>query len=179
MKVAVYCSAKNVIPEEYLQLGDTLGTWLAQHGHALVYGGATGGLMTRISNAVRSAGGYVIGVVPERVIQVGRLADNCNELYKVPTMSNRKQKMKDLADCFVCLPGSYGTLDEMFDVIASGTVGEHNKPVFILNYKGFYNGIKAEVEHMRTLNFLPKQDTYSPVFVETIEALTTQIEALP
>lgn len=179
MKVAVYCSAKNVIPEEYLQLGDTLGTWLAQHGHTLVYGGATGGLMTRISNAVRSAGGYVIGVVPERVIQVGRLADNCNELYKVPTMSNRKQKMKDLADCFVCLPGSYGTLDEMFDVIASGTVGEHNKPVFILNYKGFYNGIKAEVEHMRTLNFLPKQDTYSPVFVETIEALTTQIEALP
>lgn len=179
MKVAVYCSAKNVIPEEYLQLGDTLGTWLAQHGHTLVYGGATGGLMTRISNAVRSAGGYVIGVVPERVIQVGRLADNCNELYKVPTMSNRKQKMKDLADCFVCLPGSYGTLDEMFDVIASGTVGEHNKPVFILNYKGFYNGIKAEVEHMRTLNFLPKKDTYSPVFVETIEALTTQIEALP
>ena len=179
MKVAVYCSAKNVIPEEYLQLGDTLGTWLAQHGHALVYGGATGGLMTRISNAVRSAGGYVIGVVPERVIQVGRLADNCNELYKVPTMSNRKQKMKDLADCFVCLPGSYGTLDEMFDVIASGTVGEHNKPVFILNYKGFYNGIKAEVEHMRTLNFLPQKDTYSPVFVETIEALTTQIEALP
>ena len=179
MKVAVYCSAKNVIPEEYLQLGDTLGTWLAQHGHTLVYGGATGGLMTRISNAVRSAGGYVIGVVPERVIQVGRLADNCNELYKVPTMSNRKQKMKDLADCFVCLPGSYGTLDEMFDVIASGTVGEHNKPVFILNYKGFYNGIKAEVEHMRTLNFLPKQDTYSSVFVETIEALTTQIEALP
>ena len=179
MKIAVYCSAKNVIPEEYLQLGDTLGTWLAQHGHTLVYGGATGGLMTRISNAVRSAGGYVIGVVPERVIQVGRLADNCNELYKVPTMSNRKQKMKDLADCFVCLPGSYGTLDEMFDVIASGTVGEHNKPVFILNYKGFYNGIKAEVEHMRTLNFLPKQDTYSPVFVETIEALTTQIEALP
>ena len=179
MKVAVYCSAKNVIPEEYLQLGDTLGTWLAQHGHTLVYGGATGGLMTRISNAVHSAGGYVIGVVPERVIQVGRLADNCNELYKVPTMSKRKQKMKDLADCFVCLPGSYGTLDEMFDVIASGTVGEHNKPVFILNYKGFYNGIKAEVEHMRTLNFLPKQDTYSPVFVETIEALTTQIEALP
>ena len=179
MKVAVYCSAKDVIPEEYLQLGDVLGTWLAQHGHTLVYGGATGGLMTRISNAVRSAGGYVIGVVPERVIQVGRLADNCNELYKVPTMSNRKQKMKDLADCFVCLPGSYGTLDEMFDVIASGTVGEHNKPVFILNYKGFYNGIKAEVEHMRTLNFLPKQDTYSPIFVETIEALTTQIEALP
>ena len=179
MKVAVYCIAKDVIPEEYLQLGDVLGTWLAQHGHTLVYGGATGGLMTRISNAVRSAGGYVIGVVPERVIQVGRLADNCNELYKVPTMSNRKQKMKDLADCFVCLPGSYGTLDEMFDVIASGTVGEHNKPVFILNYKGFYNGIKAEVEHMRTLNFLPKQDTYSPVFVETIEALTTQIEALP
>ena len=63
MKVAVYCSAKDVIPEEYLQLGDAVGTWLAQHGHTLVYGGATGGLMTRISNAVRTAGGYVIGVL--------------------------------------------------------------------------------------------------------------------
>ena len=175
MKVAVYCSAKDVIPEEYLQLGDTLGTWLAQHEHTLVYGGATGGLMTRISNAVRAAGGCVIGVVPERVIRVGRLADNCNKLYKVPTMSRRKQKMKDLADCFVCLPGSYGTLDEMFDVIAGGTVGEHNKPIFILNYKEFYEGIKVEAEHMRTLNFLPQRDAYAPIFVDSIDDLYTCI----
>lgn len=178
MKIAVYCSAKDIIPEEYLQLGDMLGTWMAKHGHTLVYGGATGGLMTRISNAVRTAGGYVIGVVPERVIQAGRLANNCNKLYKVPTMSRRKQKMKNIADCFVCLPGSYGTLDEMFDVIASGTVSEHNKPVFVLNYKGFYEGIKAEAEHMRALNFLPQQEAYKPIFANTLDEIYTCINNL-
>ena len=68
MKVAVYCSAKDVIPEEYLALGDALGRWLGEHGHTLVYGGATGGLMSRVSNAAKAAGAYVIGVIP----QIGR-----------------------------------------------------------------------------------------------------------
>ena len=62
MRIAVYCSAKDTIPEEYLRLGDELGKWIAQSGHTLVYGGATGGLMTRTSNAARQAGGEVTGV---------------------------------------------------------------------------------------------------------------------
>ncbi len=168
MNIAVYCSAKDVIPEEYLALGDDLGKWLAENGHTLVYGGATGGLMSRVSNAARAAGGQVIGVVPKRIIEAGRLAHNCTKIHKVANMSRRKQKMKELADCFVCLPGSYGTLDEMYDVIASGTVGEHKKPVFILNYKGFYEGLKAEAAHMKELHFLPEQEHYMPMFVDTI-----------
>ncbi len=167
--VAVYCSAKDMIPEEYLSLGDELGRWLAQNGFTLVYGGATGGLMSRVSNAARQAGGEVIGVVPKRIIEAGRLAHNSTKIYKVANMSRRKQKMKDLADCFVCLPGSYGTLDEMFDVIASGTVNEHNKPVIILNYKGFYEGLRIEAEHMRSLRFLPKEEHYKPLFVPTLQ----------
>ena len=63
MKVAVYCSAKDAIPEEYLALGDELGTWIGENGHVLVYGGATGGLMTRVSDAAKAADGYVIGVI--------------------------------------------------------------------------------------------------------------------
>ena len=132
MKIAVYCSAKDCIPEDFLALGDTLGKWIGEAGHTLVYGGATGGLMTRVSNAVKAAGGIVEGVIPQRIIDAKRMADNCDTLYIVEDMCERKQKMKDLADCFVCLPGSYGTLDEMMDVIASGTVGEHHKPCFVL-----------------------------------------------
>jgi len=169
MNIAVYCSAKDVIPEEYLQLGEELGKWLAAEGHTLVYGGATGGLMSRVSNTVHEAGGYVVGVVPKRIIQAGRLARNCDKIHKVASMSRRKQKMRELADCFVCLPGSYGTLDEMYDVIASGTVGEHRKPVVILNYKGFYEGLKAEAAHMKELNFLPQQENYAPIFVDRME----------
>ena len=171
MKIAVYCSAKDSIPEEYLQLGDELGRWIATHGHTLVYGGATGGLMTRTSNAARMAGGEVTGVVPQRIIAAGRLAGNCTTQYIVSSMAERKQTMRNVADCFVCLPGSYGTLDEMYDVIASGTVGEHHKPIYILNYKDFYEGIRREAEDMRALRFLPQPEAYAPVYVNTLDEL--------
>jgi uncharacterized protein (TIGR00730 family) len=176
MKVAVYCSAKDVIPAAYLALGDELGAWIAAQGHTLVYGGATGGLMTRVSNAAKAAGGKVIGVIPRRIIEAKRMADNCDSLYVVTNMSARKQLMRTVADCFVCLPGSYGTLDEMMDVIASGTVQEHKKPIFILNYEGFYDGLKQQVEHMRSLCFLPKVEQYAPRFVDTIDELVECIK---
>jgi uncharacterized protein (TIGR00730 family) len=176
MKVAVYCSAKDVIPTAYLALGDELGAWIAAQGHTLVYGGATGGLMTRVSNAAKAAGGKVIGVIPRRIIEAKRMADNCDSLYVVTNMSARKQLMRTVADCFVCLPGSYGTLDEMMDVIASGTVQEHKKPIFILNYEGFYDGLKQQTEHMRSLCFLPKVEQYAPRFVDTIDELVECIK---
>ena len=176
MKVAVYCSAKDVIPTAYLALGDELGAWIAAQGHTLVYGGATGGLMTRVSNAAKAAGGKVIGVIPHRIIEAKRMADNCDSLYVVTNMSARKQLMRTVADCFVCLPGSYGTLDEMMDVIASGTVQEHKKPIFILNYEGFYEGLKQQVEHMRSLCFLPKVEQYAPRFVDTMDELVECIK---
>ena len=178
MKVAVYCSAKDRIPEEYLALGDVLGRWIAEAGHTLVYGGATGGLMTRVSHAAKAAGGMVEGVIPQRIIQAKRMADNCDVLYTVANMCERKQRMKDLADCFVCLPGSYGTLDEMMDVVASGTVDEHRKPIFILNYEGFYEGLKLQAEHMRKLAFLPQEEQYAPQFVDTIEQLIDKLTEL-
>ena len=176
MRVAVYCSAKDIIPEEYLALGDVLGEWLAENGHTLVYGGATGGLMTRTSEAARRAGGRVEGVIPQRIIAAGREAKNCNRLYKVRDMAARKRKMRQLADCFVCLPGSYGTLDEMYDVIASGTVGEHHKPCYVVNYKGFYDGLCEEAQHMRNLSFLPAQESYAPVFVNDLTELFTYLK---
>ena len=178
MKVAVYCSAKDRIPEEYLALGDVLGKWIAEAGHTLVYGGATGGLMTRVSNAAKVVGGEVVGVIPQRIIQAKRMADNCDVLYTVANMCERKQRMKELADCFVCLPGSYGTLDEMMDVVASGTVDEHRKPCFVLNYKGFYAGLKSQVEYMRKLAFLPQEEQYAPQFVDTIEQLIDKLTEL-
>ncbi len=178
MKIAVYCSAKDCISNEYLALGDTLGKWIAEAGHTLVYGGATGGLMTRVSNAAKAAGGTVEGVIPQRIIQAKRMANNCDVLYTVANMCERKQKMKDLADCFICLPGSYGTLDEMMDVIASGTVDEHRKPIFILNHEGFYEGLKMQVAHMRQLAFLPQEEQYAPQFVDTMDQLINKLRSI-
>ena len=176
MRIAVYCSAKDAIPEEYLALGDQLGHWLGTHGHALVYGGATGGLMSRVSNAAKAAGAHVIGVIPSRIKAAGRLADNCDYLIETANMSERKQRMRDEADAVVCLPGSYGTLDEMMDVTSSAIVGEHRKPVFVLNYKGFYEPLKQQIAVMERLRFIPEQQSYRPVFVDTLDELYEQIQ---
>ena len=178
MKVAVYCSAKDSIPEEYLALGDELGAWLGDQGFALVYGGATGGLMSRTSGAAKAHGAQVIGVIPPRIIAAGRLAAHCDELIQVADMAERKQQMREQADCFICLPGSYGTLDEMMDVVSSAIVGEHHKPLFILNYKGFYEPLKQQIKHMRSLRFIPEQEAYKPVFVDSMEALKEEIATL-
>lgn len=171
MKIAVYCSAKDCIPPEYLELGDQLGAWIAEQGHTLVYGGATGGLMSRVSRSAKRGGAKVIGVIPTGIVRAGRQAHNCDELYLVENMAQRKHMMRSIADCYICLPGSYGTLDEMMDVIASGTVGEHKKPVVILNFQGYYNDLKHMAEHMRQLAFLPQQESYAPLWADTLDEL--------
>ena len=178
MRIAVYCSAKDAIPEEFLRLGDALGEWIGQNGHTLIYGGATGGLMSRTSDAAKAAGAHVIGVIPPRIKAAGRKADNCDELYMVQNMSERKQIMRDLSDLIVCLPGSYGTLDEMMDATSSAIVGEHRKPTFVLNYKGFYEPLKQQIELMRSLRFIPEQEAFKPIFVDTLEELYELVKPL-
>ena len=176
MKIAVYCSAKDAIPEAYLQLGDTLGAWIGAQGHTLVYGGATGGLMTRVSNAAKEAGARVIGVIPPRIIAAGRLASNCDQLIEVANMSKRKQRMRDEADVIICLPGSYGTLDEMMDATSSAIVGEHRKPTYVLNYQGFYEPLKQQIELMRRLRFIPEQESYQLQFADTVDELFEKLK---
>lgn len=176
MRIAVYCSAKDAIPEEFLRLGDALGEWIGQNGHTLIYGGATGGLMSRTSDAAKAAGAHVVGVIPPRIKAAGRLAANCDHLIEVNNMSERKQRMRDEADIIVCLPGSYGTLDEMMDAISSAIVGEHKKPVYVLNYKGFYEPLKRQIRVMQDLQFIPAQQSYRPVFVDTLEELYEEIK---
>ena len=178
MRIAVYCSAKDAIPEEYLLLGDALGKWIGENGHTLIYGGATGGLMTRTSDAAKAAGAHVIGVIPPRIKAAGRLATNCDYLVEVNNMSERKQRMRDEADIIICLPGSYGTLDEMMDAVSSAIVGEHHKPVYVLNYKGFYEPLKQQIRIMQDLRFIPIQQSYAPVFVGTMEELYELVKGL-
>ncbi len=178
MNIAVYCSAKDQIPDDYKTLGTKLGQWIADSGHTLVFGGATGGLMTAVSEAVFRKGGNVIGVIPIRIIQAGRLSNACTEIIKVDSMSMRKQQMRDISDVFICLPGSYGTLDEMFDVIAAGTIGEHHKPTYIVNYNGFYMPLQEQIARMKDLHFIPKEESYKPMFVDDIEALITELQKI-
>jgi cytokinin riboside 5'-monophosphate phosphoribohydrolase len=168
MNIAVFCSSSNHIANHYKQSAFQLGELIAESGNTLVYGGATGGLMDSVAEGARSKSGLVIGVIPQAVIKMKRQSTLPTQLITVETMNDRKAQMKTLANVFVILPGSYGTLDEMFDIIASGIVGEHQKPVIIINQDGFYNHFLKQIDFMRSELFIPVEERYKPLIVQDI-----------
>ena len=169
MNIAVYCSSSNHIAENYLKSGSKLGEWIAENGHTLVFGGATGGLMSSVSKAAYDKNGSIIGVIPQAVINMNRQSPYCSELITLKTMGERKEKMKEISDVFVVLPGSYGTLDELFDVTASGIVGEHKKKIIIVNENGFYDDLLKLIARMRSEKFIPVE-VFKPIIVSDISS---------
>jgi uncharacterized protein (TIGR00730 family) len=163
MKIAVYCSSSNHIADKYKEVGFRLGELIAEGGDTLVYGGATGGLMDSVSEGAFSKNGEIIGVISQAIIKMNRQSSLPTELIIVNTMSERKAQMKELSDIFVVLPGSYGTLDEMLDVVTSAIVGEHKKPLIIFNQDGFYNQFLSQVDLMRSESFIPVDEKYKPL----------------
>ena len=178
MNIAVFCSSSNHIADKYKQAAFRLGEMIADLEHTLVYGGATGGLMDSVSEGAASKKGTIIGVIPDAVIKMDRQSNLPTRLITVETMSERKAQMKKLSDIFVILPGSYGTLDEMLDIIASGVVGEHKKPLIIVNQDGFYDLFIQQIEQMRNEHFMPAVEKYKPILVADIEQCIEKIQIL-
>lgn len=168
MNIAVYCSSSNHIADNYKESASCLGKWIAENGHTLIFGGATGGLMSAVSEAASSYKGSITGVIPKAVTEMNRQSTLCTELITVDTMDERKAVMKAISDVFVILPGSYGTLDELFDVVASGIVGEHKKKVIIVNENGFYEDLKNLITRMKAEKFIPVEN-FSPLWVDNVD----------
>lgn len=143
MKIGVFCSANNNIAPEYFRETEALGRWIGEEGHTLVYGGANSGLMECIARAVHEAGGMTIGVVPTLLEKGGRVSDYVDVNIHCDNLSDRKDLMLAQADVFVALPGGIGTLDEVFTVAASHTIGYHQKRVILYNIGGFWNSAIA------------------------------------
>ncbi|MDR3653280.1 MAG: TIGR00730 family Rossman fold protein [Paludibacter sp.] len=168
MNIAVFCSSSNHIADHYKQAAFELGELIAEGGNTLIFGGATGGLMDSISKGAHCKNGKIIGVIAQAIINMNRQSHLCTELIEVENLSDRKVQMKALADVFVVLPGSYGTLDEMLDIIASGIVGEHKKPLILLNFDGFYTAFLNQIDFMRSESFIPSEEKYKPLIVKDI-----------
>ena len=169
MNIAVYCSSSNHIADHYQQMAYALGKWIALQGHTLVYGGATGGLMTAVAEGAYAHKGHIIGVVPNSVILKGRKTELPIELHITQDLNERKTIMKEVADLFVVLPGSFGTLDEMFDVLSSGTLREHSKPLILLNWEHYYDHLIQLFDRMRHERCLSKEDIYKPAIAVSLE----------
>ncbi|MHB9056291.1 MAG: LOG family protein [Paludibacteraceae bacterium] len=178
MRICVFCSSSNHIADEYKQMAIQFGRKIAGNGHVLVYGGATGGLMDAVAEGAVEKKGEIIGVIPEIIIRSNRQSKFPTQLIIMSDMAGRKNRMKQESDVFVVLPGGYGTLDEMFDVIASGTVGEHKKPLICLNINGFYNSLIDQTIQMKKNLFIPLEESYKPHFVQSIDECFEVIENL-
>ena len=148
MKICVFCSANEQIDPDFFRAAEELGRWAATNGHVIVYGGVNQGLMECLGRAAHEAGGRTIGVVPAIVAKTGRTSQYVEIEIPCDNLTDRKQLMMDQADLFVALPGGIGTLDEVFTVAASATIGYHQKPVILYNLKGFWNPLIALLDDL-------------------------------
>ena len=149
MKICVFCSANQQIDPEFFTMTEALGKWAAENGHTIVFGGVNQGLMECVGKATKEAGGRTIGVIPTKVEETGRISDYVEIEIPCDNLTDRKQLMMDQSDVFIALPGGIGTIDEVFTVAASATIGYHHKPVILYNMKGFWNDLIALLDGLQ------------------------------
>jgi uncharacterized protein (TIGR00730 family) len=154
LSICVYCGSRFGGSPAFLAAAQALGRLIGERGWRLVYGGGHVGLMGATADAALAAGGEVIGVIPERLMnkEVGHRA--LTELHVVPTMHERKRLMAEKADAFIALPGGIGTLEELFEVWTWRHLGYHDQPIGLLNVEGFYDPLLAFMAHTRQSGFI-------------------------
>ena len=137
--VAVFCASAEGVRPEYRGAAEELGRTLGERGFGVIYGGGKTGLMGAVADAALAAGGHVVGVIPHVLVDLEVAHEGVSELHATSTMHTRKALMAERADAFFILPGGYGTLEEMFEVLAWHTLKIHAKPVVLLNVEGFFD----------------------------------------
>jgi len=146
--VCVYSASSSAIDQRYFDVAAELGALLAQRGLALVYGGGNIGLMGAVANAVHRHGGRVIGVIPRFMVDKELAYRAADELVVVETMRERKAVMEERADAFIALPGGWGTLEEILEILTLKQLQQHAKPVAFLNTDGFYDPLMQMFERL-------------------------------
>ncbi len=154
MRVCVFCGAARGADAAYADQATTLGRAIAAAGHGLVFGGGAVGLMGVVADAVLQAGGEAIGVIPQQLVDRELAHRGLTDLRVVGSMHERKALMADLGDAFVALPGGFGTLDELIEIITWRQLGLHSKAIGLLDAGDFWGPFSTLVEHLRAAGFL-------------------------
>nr|WP_314371022.1 TIGR00730 family Rossman fold protein [uncultured Acinetobacter sp.] len=144
--ICVFCGSSLGNDPIYQQIAQATGLAIAQQGQTLVYGGGRSGLMGVVADSAIVAGGQVIGIIPQALVDRELAHTGLTELYVVKDMHERKTKMAELADAFVALPGGAGTMEEIFEQWTWNQLGIHQKPCAFLNVEGFYDGLIQTIQ---------------------------------
>jgi uncharacterized protein (TIGR00730 family) len=152
--IAVFCGSKAGNNELFTRDATTLGNLLAEKNILLIYGGGNKGMMGAVANAVMEKEGQVIGIIPELLLGWEQQHTGISELIIVEDMHKRKRLMYEKCDAAIILPGGFGTLDELFEILTWNQLSIHDKPIYLLNTAGFYDFLIGHVEKMVQENFL-------------------------
>jgi hypothetical protein len=169
--ICVYCGSNAGSKPAYAERARALGTRIAREGLQLVYGGGNVGLMGIVADAVLEHGGEVVGVIPEQLVQWEVAHTGVTRLEVVDNMHERKARMFDLADAFVALPGGFGTLDEMFEMLTWRQLGLGRKPCAFLDVDGFYAPLIGMIDRMVEERFLHPDQRHDLWHGEDIDTL--------
>jgi uncharacterized protein (TIGR00730 family) len=169
--VCVYCGSNAGGRPAYAERAAALGTRIAEEGLALVYGGGNVGLMGIAADAALAAGGEVIGVIPEQLVGWEVAHRGVTRLEIVANMHERKARMFDLSDAFIAMPGGFGTLDEMFEMLTWRQLGLGDKPCAFLDVEGFYVPLLAMLDRMVEERFLHADQRHDLWHGEDIDTL--------
>lgn len=167
--LCVYCGASNNVEEVYRTSAMDLGRVLGEHKKSLVYDGGRNGLMGIVADAVMQAGGKVTGFIPEHLQNFEGGHTDIDELHIVDTMHTRKLRMSELADAFIILPGGFGTLDELFEILTWKKLELHHKPIIVININGYWDPLIELINQVVTHNFTDHKDSELVTFVNCIE----------
>jgi cytokinin riboside 5'-monophosphate phosphoribohydrolase len=156
MRICVYCSSSNHIPEKYFQVARDLGKWLAENAHSIIYGGASVGLMEEVAKTFKAnnPSGELIGVIPKKIISMGLTTSLADRIIEVEDMKERKEVMRNTGNGYIALPGSFGTLDEIIEEIVLRQLAYHNKPIVFFDPTQFYSDMYRQFDRFLSEGFI-------------------------
>ena len=173
--IAVFCGASDDVSEIHLEVGKKLGEEFAEHDIRLVYGGGDCGVMGAIANATMANGGKVTGVFPHSLKNIENEHESLTEIIMVDTMHQRKEIMYQRSKAFVILPGGFGTMDEMFEIITWKQLKLHNKPIILFNHNGYWSHLVSLMDNIIAKGFAKKE---VHTFYEVVDDLPSLMEAI-
>ncbi len=153
MNICVFCSSSNAIGDLYFHDARELGRLIGQHGHALINGGANVGLMEAVTIAARSAGARTTGIIPEMMQDRNLISNHAHEVEITSDMATRKARMRELSDAFIALPGGFGTLEEILEVITLKQLDYHRKPIVFINTANYYEHLFLQFDQAFDAHF--------------------------
>ena len=178
--VCVYCGSSAGNDVAYVEAGEQLGRALAVSKLTLIFGGGTNGVMGAVARGTLENGGKVGAIIPRFLTNWETTTDalqRFEDLTITDTMHERKHKMFDRSDAFVALPGGLGTVEEIVEIMAWSQLGQHRKPMVLVNIKGFWNPLLAMLDYIRSVGFIHRDHLLRPIVVDGVEDIIPAILA--